>query len=192
MFTMTGDRGGRGRNNSGSSFQILEAHTATSSTELDFNNWYSSAYDEYVIELLALVPSGAATFGLQVSVNGGNTYDSTSGHYSNAVFRYNSGATAVGDATTTQINLSASVDSVTTSASYGMTGQLRLYAPGGTTPFPRFMGQLGYQTSGGTVFQGVLIHAVYSGAVRAVNAFRIFPASGNISSGTARIYGVGH
>lgn len=165
---------------------LQEQHTGATSAELDFTTCISSSYDNYEIDLIDIVPvTNAVQLLLQVSTNGGSTWD-TGTNYSWGAFRYTSAATATGGgASTTSINVNGGSTSVNT-ASVPVSGRFRLYAPGSTTAFKQLVGDSVANdgaTYGGTSF------GTYN-STTAVNAFRILFSSGNIASGTVRCYGI--
>ena len=85
---------------------LLEQHTASNSATLDFTACISSAYDEYRIEFVALVPAtNNVDLWLLVSTDGGSTFDSTSGHYDWATMRwiYTGGASSAGNGGDTKL-----------------------------------------------------------------------------------------
>src|SRR5271165_3582301 len=67
--------GNAGAQGSGS-FVLVEEHTAASSAALNFTTCLTATYDDYDIEFVSLLPaSGSNDVMLQVSTNGGSTYD---------------------------------------------------------------------------------------------------------------------
>jgi len=68
--------------------QHIEEHTASNSTSLQFTSCFTSAYDEYKIEIVNLLPAtNSVTFNLNFSTNGGTSYD-TGANYSVYAVRY--------------------------------------------------------------------------------------------------------
>lgn len=177
----------------GGAVVLLEAHTASSSAELDFTTSITSTYDEYVVEVLNLVPATNATdLFLQFSTNGGSSYDATSGHYSWAAFRWIAGANSQnGSASATSIGLTtgASLTSNTVSNA-GIVGTYKIFNPLSGTMHTLLAGNGNSWYSAGPDM-GTSISGTYL-QTTAVNAFRIFFGSGNIASGTVRVYGIAH
>lgn len=184
----TSSSGGGG----GGGWVILEQHTASSSSELDFTSCISSSYDDYRIELISMVPStSTANLLLQMSTNGGSSYDTGSNYgYAYFVFQAAGGTGSGGNGSTTGI---AVLVNQGTTANYSASGTLQLSNPGGS----------GYKTVNGTEFnrdsgaissitaEMYIVSGTYL-STTAVNAFRLKPSSGTISSGTARCYGIAH
>ena len=174
----------------GGALVLLEQHTASSSATLDFTTAITSTYDEYMIEMLNLVPAtNAVDLRLEVSTDGGSTWDTTSGHYSWEALRSNtSGAVSSGSTSDIAICLSANtLDHVQNDANNGgVHGSFRLIAPGSAI-YKYLFGNVSlyYGSSWVTAFIGGRYLQT-----AAVNALRFLFSSGNIASGTIRVYGI--
>ena len=165
---------------------LLEQHTASSSSELDFTNWYSSDYDEYIIEIVNLIPATSAQdLLIQCSTNGGTSYDATNGNYDWS-------KNIAGSSTNFQAYTNSASDTVIRLANVGNTNpthiQYRLYCPANTTTYKGFVGS-GIFAGGDGNFYYTNSMGRYKGT-SAINAFRILMSSGNITSGTVRVYGI--
>ncbi len=167
---------------------VLEQHTASSSASLDFTIAISSTYDEYLIEFINIIPATNATrVQMRMSTNGGSTYDSGT-NYSYNVWGANrfSNGTSVGvDSGGTEIRMMQSAGDNTSTA--GIIGFARLFSPGSTSLHKAVRGEIGFLTS------AVVETAQFTGWYRsttAVNAFQFLMASGNIASGTIRVFGI--
>lgn len=172
----------------GGGLVLLEQHTAAASATLDFTAWYSSTYDEYLIEIINLVPAtNVVSLRMRMSTNGGVSYDSA-GNY---------GWTAAGDnrfgegrggadtgATAIQCMYAANQDNTATK---GTSGYARLFSPASTALHKAVRGSLNDIITG--VMQVEEFYGSYN-SLTAVNAFQFFFSSGNIASGIIRVYGV--
>jgi hypothetical protein len=168
---------------------LLEQHSASSSTSLNLTTGITSIFDEYVIEMLQLVPSanGIATL-FRVSTNGGSTYDSGANYYWSGWRASNGGSTNSGSTSGTSIGLDAAGGISNTAVWGGFTGFLRFYNPLGGVAYPRIVGNSGY-------VDGSLnpLTAMFSGLYKSttpVNACQVLPSSGNWATGIIRLYGV--
>lgn len=170
---------------------LLEQHTASSSAELDFTSWYSSSYDEYVIELLNLLPAtNATTLRLQWSTNNGSTYDSGSNYVDNSMAVAPSGFnhSAHTTATSHPLNLYDNDAPVSNDSTHGgVSASFRLINPAGSL-YKNMFGTANYWSSGSTYI--ITTGGLFYLSTSAVNAFKIFSSSGNLTSGTVRIYGL--
>lgn len=174
-----------------SAMVLLEQHTASSSSELDFTNWYSSSYDEYLIEVINLLPAtNTTTLRLQWSTNGGSTYDS-SGIYVDDCFAVTTGGTnrsAHTTATSHPLQLYDNDAPVGNDSTHGgVNATYRLMNPASST-YKHMFGMSQYWASTSAIINGFGGFMYLS--TTAINAFKIFSSSGNIASGTIRIYGV--
>ena len=166
---------------------LLEEHTAAGSASLDFTTFKSSSYDDYLIEIVNLIPSTndvAVLF--RGSSDGGSTYATTSCY--GTLWQYIGGGTG----TQQQVvnNGSALIlwgSSATTGVSNtsGFSGSIRL----ALTNQCGVYGQLyGFLTNGSS-YIGNHVGNVNLGGSGILNAFRILASSGNLASGTVRVYG---
>lgn len=173
----------------GGGLVLLEQHTAAASATLDFTACISATYDEYIIEIVGLVPAtDGQNFLMRMSTNGGSTYDA-SGIYSwaaqssNRFGQANSGND--GTATAIQMNHSA-LDNI---ATHGINGTIRLFSPGSTTLYTSIRGMDAHLASDGTTIESGNSSGFYR-SLTAVDAFRFLMTAGNFASGTIRVYGV--
>lgn len=170
---------------------VVEEHLAGNSLELDFTSWFSAAFDDYLIEIVNLVPvNNAVQIQLQFSTNGGVSYDIGS-NYVYSALRWTSAASAAGGSTgTTSIGLDGGggSDLVTnTAANGGLNGTYRLFGPG-SAAFKFLRGETAFLNSAGA-YDGASVAAAYK-VTSVVNAFRILASSGNLASGVVRVYGM--
>ena len=175
----------------GGALVLLEQHTASSSASLDFTACISSTYDTYKIVLVNVVPATTAQpLYMRMSTNGGSSYDSSSLYqyeYTNALAG-TSGQAAEGSASAGQIILGAGqIDSTTDYG--GVTGTMEFYNPGGSQSYKLLIGQFVIRDKRDAVISVRNQSAVYINTT-ATNAFQFLFASGNIASGTIRVYGI--
>ena len=181
-----------GSSPSAGSFVLVEQHTASSSASLNFTTGITATYDEYVIEILNLVPdTGGGNLLMRMSTDGGATYDSGS-NYSWDGASWRSGEPFLtGGGVDTALNLTVLNGlTVDTNTAYGVSYTLRFYSPLSTTLFKQLVGK------GFLPFPGVIrVMAEFGGQytnLTAVNAFTVLFSAGNILSGTVRLYGLAH
>lgn len=171
----------------GSGLVLLEQHTASASASLDFTTCISATYDDYVIRLLNIVPAtNAAILRMRVSTDGGSTYDSTAIYDHGGGYSYSGGQGNVGAVDQAQWEIAANVSN---SANYGLSGEYMLIDPARTSGYKHMHGhRAGLDTS---VSLLVWSHAHFTyKSTTAVDAFQFYFSSGNIASGTIRVYGV--
>lgn len=177
-----------GTNNSG--MCLLEEHTASSSSELDFTSCISSTYDNYAIEYESIIPATSAA-GLRLQVHSGSSYDSGSNYQWGWGLWY-SGATgslfATGSNSDTSVLVSTQPPSTTT---YGSSGTVKMYSVNSTSKKKLFvLSGSGEDNNHTGNLESLFGGGVYTQSANAVNGFRVLESSGNITSGTVRCYGI--
>lgn len=166
---------------------LLEQQTASSSASLDFTSFISSTYDTYIFELLNVLPATSTDdLWLRMGTGGGPTWDTganyTWAHGQNSQIP---NATNLGTAGDTKIKLAHSLSNTSTD---GVCGYVRLYTPQSTASHKFVTAQLTNVDSAGNFVQ---VHDAgrYS-STTAVTGIRFLMSSGNIASGTIRVYGL--
>jgi hypothetical protein len=178
----------------GGALTMLEAHSFSGVSAIAFTSWYSSSYDEYIIEILGLVPSGSAgVLQLQVSANGGTSYD-TASHYSTSLFAWSTGGSAASGVgtSTSMVLFPINGRSLSAVSNQSVNGRIHFYNPASSSIYQAFIGDLLGPDSANTTTnpQNTSIRGYYFG-LAAFNALKLLISSGTFS-GTVRIYGVGH
>ena len=166
---------------------LLEEHTASNSSALNFTSWYSASYDEYEIELVSVQTVSSTSLLMQMSTNGGSSYDSgTNYSYSLYVNQSNNAAGHNGATGYTAIWLRDSSSDV--SGNWPISGSYKMFNPAGSAN-KVFLGQLQSAGASDNPPSLFVIASAYISA-SAVNAFRVIAGSGNLASGTVRVYGL--
>ena len=180
--------GGSGRG--AGSLDLLEVHSAGSSAELDFTAWYSTNYDEYRLEFINLLPSvNGVSLLVQFSTDGGTSYDSRAVYEYGRFYRSSSNTDGGSSADVSASGLPLWVGDLSNSTanSNGLCGSMRLFQPGSSL-FKIAVWDTYSATAG-----GVRYYIQFGGQYRgtsSVNALRIIASSGNVTSGSVRVYGV--
>lgn len=178
---------------------LLAEASASGSTSLDFltrnvgnysGNLFQSDFDTYLIELVNLVPATNLVNVLLRCSTDGATFDSGT-NYEWVGFRASkAGSAAAGATATTAIGLDASGTIVNTASVGGLIGRLEVYAPVNTTFQKRFIGQTAMNDGTSSPDIIAMLHGAYTVTGSAVVGIRVIMSSGNITSGTVRIYGI--
>ena len=170
----------------GGGLVLLEQHAASSSATLDFTTCISATYDEYVIEGVSLVAaSNAVNLILQFSADGGGTWLSGATYqWFYSYLRAGSGIVSANPDTSLHL-----ANAVSNAANTSVLFTARLFNPLGGL-YTMFMFDAIEPNSGdsGNAYR-------YNGfgqysATTALNALRFAFSSGNIASGTIRVYGI--
>ena len=186
-----GGIGGGGGSGSGS-LVLLEQHDASSSATLDFTSFISSTFDEYLFEFINVVPAtNGVSLYMRMGTGAGPTYDAGA-NYASTDYRWVPGGAAQSGASSggNQIVLTNynATDTILNTANYGgVNGSCRLMAPGSSI-YKHVTAQTSWFNTG-SVVEGTVIHGAYL-STTAVTAVRFLMSSGNIASGTIRVYGI--
>lgn len=167
---------------------LLEQHTASNSAQLDFTTAISSNYDEYLFELLNLVPaSDPAQLHIRMAVGG--VFD-TGSNYAGVAGYYYTGGTGLSSSSSDSATAISAADTISSNANYGLSAKMRLISPGSTSVYKQVFGQVNWFVGSGV---SKIIGDTFAGVYRstsAVNGVRFFFDSGNITSGIIRCYGI--
>jgi len=173
---------------------LLSTVTASSSATLDFTSSINSTYKEYHFKYINIHPASVA----QLTVNfrdGGSNFDATK--TSTALNPYhNENDSGAGLIYRSAWDLAQSTSDQIIAQELGNgndesgSGYMHLFEPANTSKVKQFMGTTNYyQQFGGTGAFGV-VYGGYGNTESAVNAVQFKMSSGNIDSGTIKLYGV--
>ena len=171
------------------SLVLLEQHTASSSSALNITAAISSTYDEYLIEILNLVPSsdGVSAY-VQLSTDGGTSYDSGANSEHGRQYVSSNAISSGSDSSSTLPGLPLWLTDLENTPAVGLCATMRLFNPGSAAQHKAAIWDVyGEATSGN--FYSIRSAGRYRSNT-AVNALRVVMSSGDIASGTIRVYGV--
>ncbi len=176
----------------GGGLVLLEQHTASNSATLDFTTCITATYDEYMIELLGIVPAtNGAIMTLRCSTDGGANYD-TSGiyDYGELHIQWAGSASSYGASNGTSIPIfnDGAGSALLNTATPALVATIRLFDPLNATNYKYLLAQGNGVYTSGNRYQ-FTSSGVYRSAT-AVDAIRFLMSSGNIASGTIRVYGI--
>ena len=181
----TGDIGG--------SLVLISTQTASSSSTISFTSGIDSTYKEYQFHFTDIHPSAESQFEFQGSTNSGSSYGVTitSTAFSTQHDEGDSSTNlnyAGGRDLAQQTSFQALTHSVKTDNDGSTDGILHLFEPSSTTFVKHWMSNFNFMnTDPGT--QNVY-HAGYFNTTSAIDAIQFKFNSGNIDSGTIKLYGV--
>ena len=171
---------------------FIQSQDASNSASIDFTS-IASTYKEYIICFTDVVPvTNGANFYVRASQGSGFL----SGASDYQWIRYG-GPTSIGvsgdaqftsDGADSQFIIAADVGN--TNAGYSASGELRIFNPAGTTRFKMLTWMLSYVVATGPAFAGITGHGFLAAATSAVDGISFLMSTGNISSGTFKLYGV--
>lgn len=158
---------------------LLNTLTASSSAYLQDATSLTSAYSVYEIEFTNVLPSSSSSPNLQMLLQSGGVFQ-TSSYVSDNYAKLGD------DQETAYLPISNNNESIS-NVSPGLTGSLKIYNPAGTTMPKWVKGEFAYQTSaGGTAYVTLTGFWNGNGAITGIEAKF---SAGNIASGTIKIFG---
>jgi len=174
---------------SGGALVLLQSLTASASATLDFTTFISSTYDDYLFRFIGIVPAtdGVALW-MRMGTGGGPTWDSGA-KYQWIHLEYVAGGTSsagndTGSATSIQL-----ASAITNVANFSYNGSLNCYDPGGAR-YKSIEAQFhGRYSTGDARRRAVQVAGEYE-STTAVTGVQFLVSSGNIASGTIRVYGI--
>ena len=178
---------------SGSSLVLLSTTTASSSSTVDITSGIDSTYKEYIIKVIDIHPSATQDFRFQGNAAGGSGFNETitSTHF--RAFHNEAGNTtslAYGGSYDLAQGTGAQIlfNGVGADDDQSASGTLHLFDPSNTTFVKHWMWQ-------GTQYQSSdynIVHyaAGYFNTTTAIDEIQFTPSTGNIASGTFKLYGV--
>jgi hypothetical protein len=182
----------------GGSFTLLESHSASSSATLDFTTRNAAGqsgdtiqtdFDHYVIVLHRLVPATTNVhLYFRVSNDSGSTYITTGYYYTGHGWTQAS-SFSTGNTNQAQMALNHSSTGIKNDSGWGVCGRLELFAAG-TTQHSRLFGPINFVRDSDSLMQAENHSGLAVSTSPVIDAFRFYFSSGNIASGTIRVYGV--
>lgn len=176
----------------GGGLTLLESHAAAASASLDFTAAISGAYDVYRFELVDVLPAtDNVHLYLQVSFDGGSTWQTTTGDYA-WTFMYSDSSPSVGSGgsggfSTGAFGIVTGIDTGGSAGQIGVSGTLTLINPAAAQRH-KITSDMTYHGNSGQFVR--LWSQGYNTGATAVNAVRFIPSSGDIASGKIRCYGL--
>lgn len=167
---------------------LLATTTASNSANVLFTG-ISSTYTNYMVVVSGVVPANdAAQFRCQLSINGGSSYV-TLHWYTTSWYDGVSAVTGSGGSND-YVRVASSVSN--TAANGGISGNIMLYNPASTTAGKHVKADMvQFNTSGSTYKSGFSIASGnYQTSGSAIDSINFKFDTGNITSGTFKIYGI--
>lgn len=165
---------------------LLATYTPTAVASLDITSVLSSTYDFYTIEITDLLPvtDGSSTY-LLTSTDNGSSWTTSAGAYAYAVGLGNGtgGYNDMGSSSSTQIQLNNSCSNTANEAS---SFELKVWNPNSSS-HKHFSWSGAYFSAAGSLYWFTGVGKRLSTSV--INAVQLKFSSGNIASGTVRVYG---
>ena len=174
----------------GGSLVLLDTQTASTSASIAFSSTHlTTTYKEYIIEVIDAVPAtDGVTLTFVVSEDNGSTYK-TSAAYDYTAIYFTSGSALAGSSSQARNDIPVTINSIGSTAGESISVTVKCYDPLGTAAHKGFtFTSVGEDSTGDSTFTSGATK--YIGSVNAVNNIKFLFASGNITSGTFKLYGV--
>lgn len=148
----------------------------------DFTAFAETLYDDYLLVLSNVRPAtDGAVLGARFSNDGGSTFRDTASDYT-------SDQSEIGNTNTSYILLATSTGVGAAAGEMGVSGTVSLHGMHGAAMFSTVVGSFLYRTTNAALF--TFVGAGENRTAEANDALRLFYSTGNIQSGTARLYGL--
>lgn len=171
---------------------LLQTQTASNSASIAFSATYlTTAYKKYIFDFIDVVMANdGVDMHMVVSEDNGSNYKTTNEYYWSAIESISSSATpistpgaAVGSIVISPVSL------IGNGTGRSFSGAVTVFNPLGTALHKIFLIDSGCQDNGGATGNRKAT-GVYTGSINAINNIKFLSNSGNITSGTIKLYGV--
>ena len=177
------------------SMTLLQTQTASSSATIDFTSGIDSTYDVYVFKFINMHPANDQT-NFQVNFRDGSTaYDATKTTTVFEAYHQESGSSSALQYTGGRdLAQSTSAQQLSNSTGNGndesCSGILHLFDPSNTTFVKHFIARVQNYQGDGDGYSIQHFTAGYCNVTAAIDGVQFSMSSGNIDSGTIKMYGV--
>ncbi len=183
----------------GGSLVLISTQTASSSSTISFTSGLDSTYKEYIFKFINIHPATAETwFRFNLSIDGGSNYNVTK--TSSAFVAYHDEADSTyGKALTYHVHTDLAQSTSNQSLGYftgtdndaSLCGTMHLFDPSNTTFVKHFIARTtNLNQDSGSSYAFEFNYAGYGNTTSAIDAVIFQMDSGNIDSGTIKLYGV--
>lgn len=168
---------------------ISQQTVTTPVASVDFTG-LTGAYDEYLLEILNAVPTATSILNLRTSSNGGVAFDAGASDYKfTNILGSPTDVTPGGAGAASRININGGAPISTSGVLGGASGSVRIVRPASTSEHTHFM----YTGESAAASNGLITLLNGAGARLSaddVDAVRLFFETGNIASGSFKLYGL--
>lgn len=172
----------------GGAIVYLGSQTASASATLDFANLFSASYDQYLFTFTnILAATDGVDFYMLLGTGAGPTYANTSYNWNSFSSYANTGYLGVGAENTSQFILTNS-NTYRVSNVYGINGHLQMSGTNAASTNMGWVAHLSLVESSTDTQQNLTSAGRRTAAT--YTAVRFLMSSGNITSGTIRMYGI--
>jgi len=182
----------------GSALNLISTQTASSSATISFTSGIDSTYKEYIFKFINIHPATDDThFSFNLSTDTGSNYNVTkTTTYFSPTQREDGSVTEFAYKTNQDLAQSTSFQGFNANDNMGnanddcLSGYLHLFNPSSTTFVKHFIAVTNHNSQSSPPYMINSFVAGYANTTSAVDAIQFKQSSGNIDSGTIKLYGV--
>ena len=179
---------------SGGALNLISTQTASSSSTIDFTSGIDSTYKEYIFKFIDIHPSANGNqFQFNMTTDGTNYNVTKTSTQFYSVHKEDDSAANLAYGTSYDLAQSTGFQALTDSTSNdddgSTSGELFIFSPSDTTFVKHFIATTNSLFSGGT-YTWQEFTAGYGNTTSAVTGVQFKYSSGNIDSGTIKLYGI--
>jgi hypothetical protein len=171
----------------GGSLVLIATQTASSSSTISFTSGIDSTYKEYIFKFINIHPADVSEFQFNLSADSGSNYNVTK---TTTFFRptHRENGSDGGITYRTPADLTQALGDTAVDNDAGASGYLHLFNPSSTTFVKHFIAEV--QHVHNNDYSMDVFVAGYGNTTSAIDAVQFKASSGNIDSGTIKLYGV--
>ena len=181
---------------SGSALNLISTQTASSSSTISFTSGIDSTYKEYIFKFINIHPADVSEFQFNLSADSGSNYNVTkTTTFFRPTHRENGADGGITYRTPADLAQGTGFQSLTQALGdtavdndAGASGYLHLFNPSSTTFVKHFIAEV--QHVHNNDYSMDVFVAGYGNTTSAIDAVQFKASSGNIDSGTIKLYGV--
>ena len=180
----------------GGSLNLISTQTASSSSTISFTSGIDSTYKEYIFKFINIHPADVSEFQFNLSADSGSNYNVTkTTTFFRPTHRENGADGGIAYRTPSDLAQGTGFQSLTQALGdtavdndAGASGYLHLFNPSSTTFVKHFIAEV--QHVHNNDYSMDVFVAGYGNTTSAIDAVQFKASSGNIDSGTIKLYGV--
>ena len=180
----------------GGSLNLISTQTASSSSTISFTSGIDSTYKEYIFKFINIHPADVSEFQFNLSADSGSNYNVTkTTTFFRPTHRENGADGGITYRTPADLAQGTGFQSLTQALGdtavdndAGASGYLHLFNPSSTTFVKHFIAEV--QHVHNNDYSMDVFVAGYGNTTSAIDAVQFKASSGNIDSGTIKLYGV--
>ena len=178
---------------SGGALNLISTQTASSSATISFTSGLDSTYKEYILKFINCHPSASSYLTFQASTDSGSNYNTTctstifSAYHDEADSATSLGYNTSRDAAQSTSFVPLQIDATHNDNDSSWSGTLHLFNPSDTTFVKHFLYRDNHY---GNAYSFSVFTAGYFNTTSSIDAIQFKMSSGNIDSGTIKLYGV--